>query len=120
MNKPTSSGFTRVATPVVAVRCQNGVPFPTPDPIAVNINGQQPTVIIWQGDRSVKEITKIKIKNSKEFDAPVQHGPKTWSCVDKCTTEGNFKYEITAVCVGSDDVPVTNDPIINNADTGSP
>lgn len=115
----TSSGFNRVATPVVRVRCQNGVPYPVPDPIHVNIHGNQPTVIIWQGDRSVERITAIAIDNP-EFDPPVQHGPKTWSCVDHCTTDGNFKYSITAICVGSGGGEVTNDPIINNSDTGSP
>ena len=118
MNQQTSSGFTRIA-PVVTVRCQNGVPFPHPDPVPVNTNGHEPTVIVWQGDRSVQEITAITVEDP-EFDPPIQHGPKTWSCIDHCTTDGNFKYAITAICVGSDGVPVTHDPIINHADTGSP
>ena len=127
----TSSDFVWVATPIVKVCCgKDGLPEADPDPLTVNTHARQPTLIIWQGDNTIDEITDIEFNSpGSEFTDPVRRGPKTWTVIDKCTTgaPGNppttpgpkvpYKYTITAICKGTSDETV-KDPVINNQDLG--
>lgn len=126
----TSSDFVWVAPPIIKVSCEDGIPVADPDPLTVNTHARQPTLIVWQGDNTIDEITDIEFKSpTDEFSDPVRRGPKTWTVIDKCTTgpPGSppttpgpvvpYEYSITAICKGSDK-EVTNDPVINNQDLG--
>ena len=108
------------AAPIVKVSCDKGRPGVDPEHLSVNTNGNQPTLIIWQGDPSVTEITDIVIHDPDgdyEFDQPARLGPKTWKVIDKCAHNKPYKYDITVICKNSEE-EVTLDPYIDNEDTG--
>ena len=104
----------------VKVSTEDCYPSVDPDPIVVNTHGNQPTMIHWQGDGTVDEITSIVIHDPDgdgEFTQPEQLGPKTWRVIDSCLNDKQYKYDITVKGKNCEEA-IELDPIINNQDGG--